>query len=67
MITADELNNYQNSLFEDRRHGSISAEKLNHPCRRRTFGQTDTAPWWLKVDYVSQHLKAVPRADKNSE
>ena len=44
-----------NSIFRDRRQKTM----LHSPCRRRnnfSTGNTDVSPWWLKVNYVSQHL-----------
>ncbi|ARN73621.1 hypothetical protein [Oceanicoccus sagamiensis] len=49
------------SIFHDRRTltSNHSDTGNTEPCRRKTFAQSNTQDWWLKVNYVSQHLHAV--------
>jgi hypothetical protein len=57
----------RDSIFHDRRNLAVRNNPYQdqQPCRRKTFGQSDGANWWLKVNYVSQHLRAV--SDKNQK
>ena len=49
-----------NDIFQDRRQLKADSIKGKTPCRRKRFHKVDASPWWLKVNYVSQHLHAAP-------
>ena len=47
-------------MFVDRRKRTL----LHSPCRRKNSfasGNSDATPWWLKVNYVNQHLALAPQ------
>ena len=52
-------------IFADRRKNPHQGRPQEHDttstaCRRSSdFRKSDTHPWWLKVNYVTQHLCAV--------
>ena len=47
-----------NNIFQDRRQLKTDSISRKTPCRRGRFREVDASPWWLKVNYVSQHLHA---------
>jgi hypothetical protein len=53
LLTGDEI-------FRDRRSVSNKAALNEQRCRRsNSFNKAETMPWWLKINYVNQHLHAV--------
>jgi hypothetical protein len=53
----------KSDIFKDRR--ALSSNSLdNRVCRRKgDFGEktSDSEDWWLKVNYISQHLTSVKK------
>lgn len=57
------MNNTNNDIFKDRRDKRLGKPD-NIVCRRKgDFGEkaSDTEDWWLKVNYISQHLTTVKK------
>lgn len=49
--------NSSDPMFDDRRVTSRESQTDHHKCRRKNdFGKTESRPWWLKTNYVSQHF-----------
>lgn len=52
----------KSDIFKDRRNNPLSPPN-NRVCRRKgDFGEkTSDENWWLKVNYISQHLTSVKK------
>ena len=56
-------------IFKDRRvnpgNATISDDdaKYKHCRRGSDFSESESLPWWLKVNYVSQHLQSAGPKD----
>lgn len=46
-------------MFKDRRDISMQPYDRAHCRRGKNFSKVESMPWWLKVNYVSQHLHSV--------
>lgn len=53
----------EEEIFSDRRSRARIIGPNRNPCRRvNGFGKSEAMPWWLKVNYVSQHLRSIEPA-----
>ncbi|KKK63306.1 hypothetical protein LCGC14_2995600 [marine sediment metagenome] len=53
-----------NDIFRDRRQLNTDSINRETPCRRKRFRKVNASPWWLKVNYVSQHLHAASNQNR---
>ena len=57
------MSKVKSDIFKDRR-SSLLINPDNRVCRRKgDFGEktSDSEDWWLKVNYISQHLTSVKK------
>lgn len=53
--------------FKDRRGPSLQGYDRTRCRRGKNFSKVESMPWWLKVNYVSQHLHSVGSDDQTGQ
>lgn len=53
--------------FKDRRGISLLRRDRAYCRRNKNFNKAKDMPWWLRVNYVSQHLHLVGIGDKTDQ